>query len=141
MIDDEFYSVRNMIEVKLVKPDSFKLIIETLTRIGLASETGQTLYQIVFLLHKRGRYYIAHYKELEMLDGFEATMSPKDYGRRNAVARLLQNWNMIRILSPERLQEDLNDLMVLKHKASSHWTLKPKYLIGHSSNRGQDRAY
>lgn len=133
--------VHDFLEVKLCRPNTFLLVVETLTRMGVTSKSGNTLYQIVFLLHKKGRYYLVHYKELENMDGEDITPSFEDIGRRNAVARILQSWNLIKILSPDRIKHEYNDIVVLKHQTaydeSTRWTLKPKYTIG---NTGKPRA-
>ena len=123
----------HLIEVRLKEQDDFKIVVETLTRIGIASTTGSKLLQICFLLHKQGRYFLCHYKELYALDGFDAEMSATDVARRNSIIALLNDWHLLTVVSPERIanpRADPKDIRILRHSDKEHWELIPKYEIG-----------
>ena len=120
------------LEVKLKNPDDFLKVRETLSRIGVASRKDKILYQSCHILHKQGRYFIVHYKELFALDGKDADFSENDLQRRNTVAHLLSDWGLISILNPE-IHEDkapLNQIKVIAFKEKSEWELVQKYNIG-----------
>jgi len=120
------------IEIELKEPDDFLKIRETLTRIGIANNSKKELYQTCHILHKKGRYYIVHFKELFLLDGKESTFSEDDLLRRNTIANLLEDWDLLKILNPEitEFESDLRDIKVIHHKEKQIWTLIPKYTIG-----------
>lgn len=120
------------LEVKLKNPDDFLKVRETLSRIGVASRKEKILYQSCHILHKQGRYFIVHFKELFALDGKDADFSENDLQRRNTVAHLLADWGLISILNPE-IHEDkapLNQIKVIAFKEKSEWELVQKYNIG-----------
>lgn len=120
------------LEVKLKNPDDFLKVRETLSRIGVASRKDKVLYQSCHILHKQGRYFIVHFKELFALDGKDADFSDNDLQRRNTVAHLLSDWGLITILNPE-IHEDkapLNQIKVIAYKEKSEWELIQKYNIG-----------
>jgi hypothetical protein len=120
------------LEVKLKNPDDFLKVRETLSRIGVASRKDKILYQSCHILHKQGRYFIVHFKELFALDGKDADFSDNDLQRRNTVAHLLSDWGLITILNPE-IHEDkapLNQIKVIAYKEKSEWELVQKYNIG-----------
>jgi hypothetical protein len=120
------------LEVNLKNPDDFLKVRETLSRIGVASRKDKVLYQSCHILHKQGRYFIVHFKELFALDGKDADFSDNDLQRRNTVAHLLSDWGLITILNPE-IHEDkapLNQIKVIAYKEKSEWELVQKYNIG-----------
>ena len=120
------------LEVKLKNPDDFLKVRETLSRIGVASRKDKVLYQSCHILHKQGRYFIVHFKELFALDGKDADFSDNDLQRRNTVAHLLADWGLITILNPE-IHEDkapLNQIKVIAYKEKGEWELVQKYNIG-----------
>jgi hypothetical protein len=121
------------LEVKLNTPDDFLKVRETLTRIGIASEKNNTLYQSCHILHKQGRYYLCHFKELFSLDGKMTNFDDKDMQRRNTIAKLLADWGLVTLLDPETVLNDLAPIRLIKiiaHKDKSNWTLVTKYTIG-----------
>lgn len=120
------------LEVSLKNPDDFLKVRETLSRIGVASRKDNTLYQSCHILHKQGRYFIVHFKELFALDGKEADFTDNDLQRRNTVAHLLSDWGLIEIKNPE-IHEDkapLNQIKVIAFKEKKEWNLVQKYNIG-----------
>ena len=120
------------LEVNLKNPDDFLKVRETLSRIGVASRKEKILYQSCHILHKQGRYFIVHFKELFALDGKDADFSDNDLQRRNTVAHLLSDWGLITILNPE-IHEDkapLNQIKVIAFKENNEWELVQKYNIG-----------
>ena len=120
------------LEVNLMNPDDFLKVRETLSRIGVASRKDKTLYQSCHILHKQGRYFIVHFKELFALDGKDADFSENDLQRRNTVAHLLSDWGLVTILNPE-IHEDkapLNQIKVISFKEKNEWDLIQKYNIG-----------
>ena len=122
-----------MLEISFTENDDFLKIRETLTRIGVASRKDKTLYQSCHILHKRGKYYLVHFKELFALDGKESTISENDLARRNAIAKLLEEWELLKILIPEQASTPLapmSQIKVLPHKEKSEWSLVAKYNIG-----------
>jgi hypothetical protein len=120
------------VEVKLVNPDDFLKVRETLTRIGVASRKDQTLYQSCHILHKQGRYFIVHFKELFALDGKHADISDNDLQRRNTVAHLLEDWGLVDILNPDDCEDTapLSQIKVLAFGEKKDWNLVAKYNIG-----------
>jgi hypothetical protein len=125
----------SMLEVILHEPDNFLKIRETLTRIGVASKKEQTLYQSCHILHKQGRYFIVHFKELFALDGKESNITSNDIERRNAIAALLQDWDLLKIVNPSKAEykASLSQIKVVSYKEKSEWELVPKYNIGKKS--------
>ena len=121
-----------MIEVKLNEPDDFLKVRETLTRIGVASRKEKKLYQSCHILHKQGKYYIVHFKELFALDGKYANLTVNDVQRRNRIARLLADWGLITVVQEDSIQDiaPLNQIKVLPYKDKMAWTLEQKYNIG-----------
>ena len=126
-------NLEQMIEVKLSNDDDFLKIRETLTRIGVASRKDKTLYQSCHILHKQGRYFIVHFKELFALDGKPTDFEEADIGRRNAISNLLSEWGLITLLEPEKSKDPvapISQIKVLPFKEKDQWTLTPKYNIG-----------
>ncbi len=129
----------NMIECTLENPDDFLKVRETLTRIGVASRKDRILYQSCHILHKQGRYYIVHFKELFALDGKPTNFSENDQARRNTIANLLSEWGLIALVNPKSSSElvvPLNQLKILSFKEKDQWDLTAKYNIG--SKRNED---
>ena len=125
----------DMLEVTLKEPDDFLKIRETLTRIGVASRKDQKLFQSCHILHKQGRYFIVHFKELFLLDGKPSNLIENDVQRRNTIATLLADWGLIDILHPENAKDlaPLRQIKVIPFKDKTQWELCPKYNIGNSS--------
>ena len=126
-------NIDEMVECTLAEPDDFLKIRETLTRIGVASRKDKTLYQSCHILHKQGRYYIVHFKELFILDGKPTNFSENDQARRNTIANLLVEWNLIKLVNSEQtstLVVPLNQLKILAYKEKDEWVLTAKYNIG-----------
>jgi hypothetical protein len=122
-----------MIECLLEEPDDFLKVRETLTRIGVASRKDKILYQSCHILHKQGRYFIVHFKELFALDGKPTNFSENDQARRNTIANLLAEWELIKLVNPEEISElvvPLNQLKILAFKEKDLWELTAKYNIG-----------
>ena len=122
-----------MVECTLKEPDDFLKIRETLTRIGVASRKDKTLYQSCHILHKQGRYFIVHFKELFALDGKPTNFSENDQARRNTIANLLSEWGLIKLVDSNRTSEltvPLNQLKILAYKEKDEWELTAKYNIG-----------
>jgi len=126
------WSIQDMLEVTIKQPDDFLKVRETLTRIGVASRKDKTLFQSCHILHKQGKYYIVHFKELFALDGKLATLSENDIQRRNTIAILLQDWALIDIVQKEKSENKapLSQIKVLPFKEKKEWTLSAKYNIG-----------
>ena len=125
--------VDELIEVVLAKEENFLKVKETLTRIGVASKKDRILYQSCHILHKQGKYYLVHFKELFKLDGKPANFDEKDIARRNTIATLLQEWGLIKLVNPQAVLEPtspLNQIKVLSFKEKPEWKLVPKYNIG-----------
>jgi hypothetical protein len=120
------------LEVLLVQPDDFLKVRETLTRIGVASRKDKILYQSCHILHKQGKYYIVHFKELFALDGKQADLSDNDLERRNTIAKLLSDWGLVRIIDSTKFTElaPLSQIKVIAHKDKHEWDLQTKYNIG-----------
>tara|TARA_B100001029_G_scaffold120731_1_gene100245 strand:- start:2192 stop:2614 length:423 start_codon:yes stop_codon:yes gene_type:complete len=130
--DDVKWTVDSMVEVVLKEPDDFLKVRETLTRIGVASRKEKKLYQSCHILHKQGRYYIVHFKELFALDGKKANLSTNDVQRRNRIVQLLSDWGLISISAKETIADvaPLSQIKVLSYKEKGDWTLESKYNIG-----------
>ena len=135
MVDD-FFDIDipdyKPVEVLLEKEDDFLKVRETLSRIGVASKKDKTLYQSCHILHKQGRYFITHFKELFALDGKEADLTDNDLKRRNAISKLLSDWGLVKLLD-KSVEEDmapLSQIKILSFKEKDEWTLVTKYNIG-----------
>ena len=126
------WSQDKMVEVKLNEPDDFLKVRETLTRIGVASRKEKKLYQSCHILHKQGRYYIVHFKELFALDGKHANLTSNDVQRRNRITQLLSDWGLIEVVNAESIGDiaPLNQIKVLSFKDKGDWILEQKYNIG-----------
>ena len=126
------WSQDKMIEVKLNEPDDFLKVRETLTRIGVASRKEKKLYQSCHILHKQGKYYIVHFKELFALDGKKANLSVNDVQRRNRIVQLLSDWGLVGVLSSDSIKDiaPLNQIKVISYKDKGDWILETKYNIG-----------
>ena len=122
----------SMLEVTLPEPDNFLKVRETLTRIGVASRKDKTLYQSCHILHKQGRYFIVHFKELFALDGKEANITIGDIERRNTITGLLSDWGLLKIVVPSKAEQrvSLSQIKVVSFKEKLDWTLTAKYNIG-----------
>jgi len=121
-----------MIEVSLSEPDDFLKVRETLTRIGVASRKEKKLYQSCHILHKQGRYYIVHFKELFALDGKYANLTVNDIQRRNRIIKLISDWGLVNVINPKLVTDiaPLNQIKVLAYKEKNDWVLEQKYSIG-----------
>jgi hypothetical protein len=121
-----------MVEVVLGEPDDFLKVRETLTRIGVASRKEKKIYQSCHILHKQGKYYIVHFKELFALDGKNTNLSLNDVQRRNRIIQLLSDWGLISVVDAEKISDlaPLNQIKVLSFKEKNDWTLESKYNIG-----------
>lgn len=125
-----------MLEITLAEPDDFLKVKETLTRIGIASSKDSTLYQSCHILHKQGRYFIVHFKELFLLDGNKANLQVSDIKRRNTIATLLMDWGLLDMPKSryEALETtSLKSIKIISFKDKANWTLSPKYSIGNTS--------
>ena len=122
----------DMVEIALNQPDDFLKVRETLTRIGVASKRDKIIYQSCHILHKQGRYYIVHFKELFALDGKATNFSLNDLQRRNRIIQLLSDWGLISVIYPEKIEDmaSLTQIKVLSFKDKDKWTLESKYNIG-----------
>ena len=132
MSDEIKWSQDMMLEVALKEPDDFLKVRETLTRVGVASRKERKLYQSCHILHKRGKYYIVHFKELFALDGKEADLTENDLKRRNAIDKLLSDWGLVKLLD-KSIEEELapmSQIKILSFKEKDDWSLVTKYNIG-----------
>ena len=131
----------DMVEVALGEPDDFLKVRETLTRIGVASRKEKKIYQSCHILHKQGKYYIVHFKELFALDGKNTNLSQNDIQRRNRIVQLLVDWGLVNItaISQEKIADlaPLNQIKVLSFKEKNNWTLESKYNIGRKKQEGE----
>ena len=132
-------NITDLVEVTLEEKDDFLKIRETLTRIGVASKKDRTLFQSCHILHKQGRYYIVHFKELFALDGKPTDITENDLSRRNAIANLLEDWGLIKLVSSKSTEIPepifLSQVKILSHKEKHDWQLVPKYNIGNKSKK------
>ena len=126
------WSPSDMLEVTIKQPDDLLKVRETLTRIGVASRKDKTLFQSCHILHKQGKYYITHFKELFALDGKNSSLSVNDIQRRNTITLLLQDWNLIEVVNPTLVEDKapLSQIKVLPFKEKNEWNLVAKYNIG-----------
>lgn len=123
----------NLIEVELVEQDNFLKVKETLTRIGVPSRRDNTLYQSCHILHKKGKYYIVHFKELFMLDGKRSDFNENDMQRRNVIANLLEEWGLIKIINYDMIKDNmapLHQVKIISYNDKENWELVAKYNIG-----------
>lgn len=126
-------TVDQLVEITLAKPDDFLKVKETLTRIGISSKTEKKLYQSCHILHKRGKYYIVHFKELFALDGLPSTITEADIARRNTIVTLLDEWGLLKIVDSSKttnVTAGLAQIKIIPHKEKADWELVPKYHIG-----------
>ena len=128
------WSRDNMLEITLKQPDDFLKVRETLSRIGVASRKEKKLYQSCHILHKQGKYYIVHFKELFALDGKETNLSENDIGRRNRIAPLLSDWGLVSVLGQLEPIAPLSQIKIIAFKEKNDWTLETKYNIGKSKD-------
>ena len=124
------WSQEQMLQVTLKEPDDFLKVRETLSRIGVASRKERKLYQSCHILHKQGKYYIVHFKELFALDGKETNLSENDIARRNTIAKLLNDWNLVSVEGKIEPVAPLSQIKILSFKEKDEWTLETKYNIG-----------
>tara|TARA_S200000501_G_C20840654_1_gene751430 strand:+ start:40 stop:444 length:405 start_codon:yes stop_codon:yes gene_type:complete len=129
-MNEALWTTDKMLEVSLKQPDDFLKVRETLSRIGVSSRKEKKLYQSCHILHKQGKYYIVHFKELFALDGKEHNITENDIGRRNSIASLLSDWDLIGIDSVPEPKAPLSQIKVISFKEKSEWELEPKYNIG-----------
>ena len=131
------WNATSMVEVRLKSPDDFLKCRETLTRIGVASRSEQKLYQSCHILHKQGKYYIVHFKELFLLDGKHSDFSENDAQRRNRITKLLSDWGLIEVVSEEQIADlcSMSQIKILPHKEKGDWELIPKYSIGSKKDK------
>ena len=137
MEQDERYidlEATDLLEVSLQKPDDFLKVRETLTRIGVSSRAEKKLWQSCHILHKKGKYYIVHFKEMFALDNLPTSVNSEDIGRRNTIACLLEEWGLIKIVDKTKIVDKvpLNKIKILPFKEKGEWELCPKYHIGRS---------
>jgi len=126
-------NIESLVEVTLIDQDSFLKVRETLTRIGVASRKDKKLFQSCHILHKQGKYYIVHFKELFALDGKPSNFSEEDIGRRNTIANLLAEWGLVKLVNTQKSAEPkapLSQIKVISHKEKGEWELVAKYNIG-----------
>ena len=124
------WTQEQMLEVGLKEPDDFLKVRETLSRIGVASRKERKLYQSCHILHKQGRYYIVHFKELFALDGKETNLSENDIARRNTIANLLRDWGLVEVIGNSELIAPLSQIKIISFKEKDEWILETKYNIG-----------
>jgi len=126
-----------MLEITLNEPDDFLKVRETLTRIGVASRKENKLFQSCHILHKQGRYFIVHFKELFLLDGKPSNLVENDLKRRNTIVTLLSDWGLVEPVNPEQLQDTapLRQIKIISYRDKDNWELQPKYNIGNSSRK------
>jgi hypothetical protein len=125
--------VDTLVEVRLKNAEDFLKIKETLSRVGVASKKEKTLYQSCHILHKQGKYYITHFKELFLLDGKTSDFDENDRGRRNTIVDLLEEWGLLEIVSKDKVESPkapLSQIKIIAHKEKDEWNLVPKYTIG-----------
>lgn len=135
MEENKIWKPADMLEITLNEPDDFLKVRETLTRMGVASRKENKLFQSCHILHKQGRYFIVHFKELFLLDGKKATLEEADLLRRNTIATLLSDWGLIKIVDKMQVAEcaPLRQVKIISHREKSDWELCPKYNIGNKS--------
>ena len=132
---DDNEQVKDLVEITFPEKDDFLKIRETLSRIGVASRKDKELFQSCHILHKKGKYYIVHFKELFKLDGKQTNFDEGDLGRRNTIVDLLRQWNLVKVLNPQQIlapRAPLSQIKVIPFKEKSEWILTQKYSIGNS---------
>ena len=129
-MEEIYWTQEQMLEVGLKEPDDFLKVRETLSRIGVASRKERKLYQSCHILHKQGRYYIVHFKELFALDGKQTNLSENDIARRNTITNLLKDWGLVEVLGVAEPVAPLSQIKVLSYSEKEDWTLETKYNIG-----------
>lgn len=126
--------IDSLIEIRIAEEEDFLKIKETLTRIGVASRKDKILYQSCHILHKQGKYFIVHFKEMFILDGKPSNFSDEDKGRRNKIIELLQDWGLLKVVDNEKIKSPLafmSQIKIINYKEKDDWTLESKYNIGH----------
>tara|TARA_B100000902_G_scaffold101747_1_gene104046 strand:- start:2007 stop:2414 length:408 start_codon:yes stop_codon:yes gene_type:complete len=132
---DETDLIQDLVEITFPEKDDFLKIRETLSRIGVASRKEKELFQSCHILHKKGKYYIVHFKELFKLDGKQTNFDESDMGRRNTIVDLLRQWNLVKVLNPQQILDPrapLSQIKVIPYKEKNEWKLTQKYSIGNS---------
>ena len=130
-MNEQLWKPEQMLEVGLKEPDDFLKVRETLSRIGVASRKDRTLFQSCHILHKQGKYFIVHFKELFALDGKDTNLSENDIARRNTIANLLQDWGLVKVVSESKVESaPLSQIKVISFKEKNEWKLETKYNIG-----------
>ena len=134
------WSSDQMVEISLNEPDDFLKVRETLTRIGVASRKEKKIYQSCHILHKQGRYFLVHFKELFALDGKHANLTSNDVQRRNRIAQLLSDWGLVEVLNTEQIKDiaPLNQIKVLAYRDKGDWILETKYNIGSKKKKNEE---
>jgi len=136
------WSSDQMVEISLNEPDDFLKVRETLTRIGVASRKEKKIYQSCHILHKQGRYFLVHFKELFALDGKHANLTSNDVQRRNRIAQLLADWGLVEVLDVEQIKDiaPLNQIKVLAYRDKGDWILETKYNIGSKKKKNDEEG-
>ena len=136
-MESKVWTQEQMLEVGLKEPDDFLKVRETLSRIGVASRKEKTLFQSCHILHKQGKYYIVHFKELFALDGKDTNLSENDIARRNTIANLLSDWGLVNVVSKSDVESaPLSQIKVISFKEKNEWKLETKYNIGKKKEEG-----
>ncbi|MEC8551155.1 MAG: translational repressor RegA [Pseudomonadota bacterium] len=136
-MNEQLWKPEQMLEVGLKEPDDFLKVRETLSRIGVASRKEKTLFQSCHILHKQGKYYIVHFKELFALDGKDTNLSENDIARRNTIANLLSDWGLVNVVSKSDVESaPLSQIKVISFKEKNEWKLETKYNIGKKKEEG-----
>ena len=136
-MNKQLWKPEQMLEVGLKEPDDFLKVRETLSRIGVASRKEKTLFQSCHILHKQGKYYIVHFKELFALDGKDTNLSENDIARRNTIANLLSDWGLVNVVSKSDVESaPLSQIKVISFKEKNEWKLETKYNIGKKKEEG-----
>ena len=136
------WSSDQMVEISLNEPDDFLKVRETLTRIGVASRKEKKIYQSCHILHKQGRYFLVHFKELFALDGKHANLTSNDVQRRNRIAQLLSDWGLVEVLNTDQIKDiaPLNQIKVLAYRDKGDWILETKYNIGSKKKKTDEEG-
>ena len=136
------WSSDQMVEISLNEPDDFLKVRETLTRIGVASRKEKKIYQSCHILHKQGRYFLVHFKELFALDGKHANLTANDVQRRNRIAQLLADWGLVEVLNVDQIKDiaPLNQIKVLAYRDKGDWILETKYNIGSKKKKTEEEG-
>ena len=136
------WSSDQMVEISLNEPDDFLKVRETLTRIGVASRKEKKIYQSCHILHKQGRYFLVHFKELFALDGKHANLTTNDVQRRNRIAQLISDWGLVEVLNTDQIKDiaPLNQIKVLAYRDKGDWILETKYNIGSKKKKNDEEG-